>query len=62
MRNSASRTALLYAIFAGLMIMIDLVVDSLVANGQIIRELHVAFAISSMLLLYFFLNRELRAR
>jgi PAS domain S-box-containing protein len=62
MRNSASRTALAYAVLAGLMIMIDLVVDSLAANGQVIRELHVVSAVSAMLLLYFYLNRELRAR
>jgi PAS domain S-box-containing protein len=42
--------------------MIDLIIDSLAANGQIIREIHVFFAVSAMLLLYFFLSRELRAR
>jgi PAS domain S-box-containing protein len=62
MRNSASRTAFLYAVLAGLMIMIDLIIDLLAANGQVIREIHVIFAISAMLLLYFFLSRELRAR
>lgn len=62
MRNSASRTALLYTAMAGLMILIDLIIDSLSASGQIIREMHVIFAISAMLLLYFFLHRELRAR
>ena len=62
MRNSASRTAFLYAALAGLMIMIDLIIDSLTANGQIIREMHVIFAVSAMLLLYFFLSRELQAR
>ncbi len=62
MRNSASRIALLYAALTGLMIMIDLIIDSLAANGQIIRELHVIFAVSAMLLLYFFLRRELQAR
>lgn len=62
MRNPASRTALLYAALAGLVIMIDLIIDSLTASGQIIREMHVLFAVSAMLLLYLFLSRELRAR
>ncbi len=62
MRTSASRTALLYAALAGLMILIDLTIDSLVASGQVLREIHVLFAVSAMLLLYFILNRELRAR
>jgi PAS domain S-box-containing protein len=62
MRISASRIALLYAALTGLMIMIDLIIDSLMANGQIIREIYVIFAVSAMLLLYFFLRRELQAR
>ena len=62
MRNSALRTALLYAALAGLMIMIDLVIDSLAANGQIIKEAHVIYAVVAGLFVFFFLNRELRAR
>lgn len=62
MRNSASRTALLYAVLAGLTILIDLFIDSLVANEQNFRGLHVALAVSTVLLLYLLLNRELRAR
>ena len=62
MRTSAARTALLYAALVGLMIMVDLIVDSLSASGQIIREMHVVFAVLAMLVLYFFLRRELRAR
>ena len=62
MSTSASRTAFLYAALAGLMVMIDLIIDSLAHSGQIMGEMHVLFAVSAMLLLYFFLSRELRAR
>jgi PAS domain S-box-containing protein len=63
MKNSLSRTALLYAILTGLWILtFDLLADLLLTGRQQFAERHLILAVMTVLLLYLLLSRELRAR
>ncbi|UCC87844.1 MAG: PAS domain S-box protein, partial [Anaerolineales bacterium] len=63
MKRSASRAALLYAVITGLWILaFDVLSDILAVDRQRFAQLHVVLAVLTVLLLYWLLKWELRAR